>query len=83
MVYVEYTWCVLTMRGLTEVVCHEARLRWYGHVRRKDDGYNGRRMLRMKLPGKRKRGRQKRRFMDVVKEDMAEVGVTEEDTEDI
>ena len=34
------------------------------------------------LPGKRKRGRPKRRFMDVVKEDMAEVEVTEEVTED-
>ena len=59
----------------------EARLRWYGHLRRKDDGYIGRRMLRMELPGKRKRGRPKRRpkrrFMDVVKEDMAEVEVTE------
>ena len=40
-------------------------------------------MLRMKLPGKRKRGRPKRMFMDVVKEDMAQVEVTEEDTEDI
>ena len=39
-------------------------------------------MLRMELPGKRKRGRPKRRLMDVVKEDMAEVEVTEEDTED-
>ena len=48
----------------------------------KDDGYIGRRMLRMELPGKRKRGRPKRRFMDVVKEDMAEVEVTEEDTVD-
>ena len=47
----------------------EARLGWYGHVLRKDDGYIGRRMLRMELPGKRKRGRPKRRFMDVVKED--------------
>ena len=28
-------------------------------------------MLRMELPGKRKRGRPKRKFMDVVKEDMA------------
>ena len=36
----------------------------------------------MQLPGKRKRGRPKRRFMDVVKEDMAEVEVTEEDTID-
>ena len=60
----------------------EARLKWYGHLRRKDDGYIGRRMLRMELPGKRKRGRPKRRFMDVVKEDMAEVEVTEEDTVD-
>ena len=60
----------------------EARLRWYGHLRRKDDGYIGRRMLRMELPGKRKRGRPKRRFMDVVKQDMAEVEVTEEDTVD-
>ena len=39
-------------------------------------------MLGMELPGKKKRGRPKRRFMDVVKEDMAEVEVTEEDTED-
>ena len=49
-----------------------------GHVRRKDGGYIGRRMLRMELPGKRKRGRPKRRFIDVVKQDdMAEVEVTE------
>ena len=61
----------------------EARLGWYGHLRRKVDGYIGRRMLRMELPGKRKRGRPKRRFMDVVKENMAEVEVTEEDTVDI
>ena len=40
----------------------EARLRWYGHLRRKDDGYIGRRMLRMELPGKGKRGRPKRRL---------------------
>ena len=39
-------------------------------------------MLRIELLGKRKRGRPKKRFMDVVKEDMAEVEVTEEDTVD-
>ena len=50
----------------------EARLRSYGHVRRKDDGYIGRMMLRMELPGSRKRGGPKRRFMDVVKEDITE-----------
>ena len=36
----------------------------------------------MELPGKRKRGRPKGRFIDVVKADMAQVEVTEEDTED-
>ena len=38
-------------------------------------------MLRMELPGKRKRRRSRRRFMDVMKDDIAEVEVTEEDTE--
>ena len=60
----------------------EARLWWFGHVRRKDDGYMGRRMLRMELPGKRKRGRPRRRFMGAVREDMAVVEVTEEDAHD-
>ena len=45
----------------------EARPIWYGHLRRKDDGYIGKMMLRMELPGKRKRGRPKRKFVDVVK----------------
>ena len=32
----------------------EARLRWFGHVRRKDDGYIGRSVLKTELPGKGK-----------------------------
>ena len=36
-------------------------------------------MLRIELPGKRKQGRPRRRYMDVVREDMAGVKVTEED----
>ncbi|KAF7700092.1 hypothetical protein C0J45_11115, partial [Silurus meridionalis] len=35
----------------------EARLRWFGHVQRRDMGYIGRRMLRMKTPGRGKRER--------------------------
>ena len=60
----------------------EARLRWYGHVMRRDQEYVGRKMMEMELPGKRKRGRPKRRFLDVVKEDMKEVGAKEIDIED-
>ena len=34
----------------------EARLRWFGHVRRKDDGYTGSMMRSMKLPGEGQKG---------------------------
>ncbi|KAI5105228.1 hypothetical protein C0J45_4900, partial [Silurus meridionalis] len=60
----------------------EARLRWFGYVQRRDMGYIGRRMLRMKPPGRSKRERPRRRFMDVVREDMQVVGLKEEDVED-
>ena len=60
----------------------EGRLRWYGHVMRRDQEYIGRKMMEMELPGKRRRGRPKRRFLDVVKENMKEVGAKETDVED-
>ena len=52
----------------------EGRLRWYGHVMMRDQEYVGKKMMEMELLGKRRRGRPKRRFLDVVKEDMGEVG---------
>ena len=60
----------------------EGRLRWYGHVMRRDQEYVGRMMMEIELLGKRKRGRPKRQFLDVVKEDMGEVGAKEMDVED-
>ena len=39
----------------------EGRMKWYGHIMRRDQEYVGR---------KRKRGRPKRRFLNLVKEDM-------------
>ena len=60
----------------------EDRLRWYGHVTRRDQEYVGRKMMKMELLEKRKGGRPKRRFLDVVKEDMGEVGAKETDVED-
>ena len=40
----------------------EARLRWYGHVTRRDQEYVGRKMMEMEVLGKRKRGSPRRRF---------------------
>ena len=48
---------------------------------RRDQEYVGRKMMEMKLPGKRKTGRRKRRFLDVVKEDMGKVGAKKTDVE--
>ena len=56
----------------------EGRLRLYGHIMTRDQEYVGRRVVEMELPGKRKRGRPKRRFLDIVKEDMGEIGAREE-----
>ena len=47
----------------------EARLRWYGHVQRRNTEYIGKRMLCLELPGKRRRGRPKTRSMDVAREE--------------
>ena len=57
----------------------EGRLRWHGHVMRRDQEYVGKNIIEMDLPGKRRRGRPKRRFLDVVKEDMGEVDGKETD----
>ena len=60
----------------------EGRLRWYGHVMRRDQEYVGRKMMEMELLGKRRRGRLKRRFVNVMKEDMGKVIAKETDVED-
>lgn len=57
-------------------------MRWFGHVQRRDSDYVGKRMLRFMLPERRPRGRPKRRFMDLVKDDMRVVVVSEADAED-
>ncbi|KAK3548096.1 hypothetical protein QTP70_004523 [Hemibagrus guttatus] len=75
------------VRGTAHVGClgdkvREARLRWFGHVQRKESEYIGRRMLDMELPGRRQRGSPKRRYMDGINEDMKLVGARVEDAED-
>ena len=49
---------------------------------RRDQENVERKMMEMELPGKRKRGKPKRGFLNVVKENMGEVGAKETDVED-
>ena len=58
------------------------RLRWYGHVKRREEDYVGKRMMDKAVPGIRKRGRPKRRWIDLVREDMKRVGTREGDEVD-
>ena len=44
-----------------------ARLRWYGHVKRREEGFGGKTMMEMAVPDRRKRGRPRRRWMDLEK----------------
>jgi len=78
---IEYIWGTVKVGQISKKV-RESRLQWYGHVKRREDAYVGRRMLEIELQGKRKVGRPKRRFMDAVKDRMKEVGVNEGDVYD-
>ena len=43
----------------------EARLRWFGHVQRREEEDCGRRILEADVHGQRSRGRQRKRWIDV------------------
>ena len=60
----------------------EKRLRWFGHVQRRDKDEATRKTLQMTVYRKRNRGRPKLRWRDLVKEDMARNQMTTEMAED-
>ena len=59
--------------------CRKARLRWFAHVKRRDQDYVGGKTLEMVPPGRRKRGRPKQRWMDCVNRDMRAIGTTKDE----
>ena len=61
--------------------CRKARLRWFGHVKRRDQEYVGRKTLEMVPPGRRKRGIPKQRWMDYVNREPSERRKTRSMTE--
>ena len=60
----------------------ESRLKWYGHVLRREEEYVGKRVMVMEAPGKRRRGRPKRRWLDNIKKDLSERELSGEEAQD-
>ena len=49
-------------------------MNWYGHVKRRQEHYVGRRAMVMKVQGRSKRGRPKRRWLNRGRDDIKEKG---------
>ena len=60
----------------------ESRLKWYGHVMTIQEHYVERRVMVMKVRGRRKGGRPKRRWLDKVKDGIKEKGLSADDVSD-
>ena len=74
------------IRGTTKVgeiykKVQESRLKWYGHVLRREEEYVGKRVMAMEVPGKR-RGTPKRRWLDNIKNDLSERKLSGEEVQD-
>ncbi|KAL1447748.1 hypothetical protein WDU94_000621 [Cyamophila willieti] len=50
----------------------ESRIRWFGHVERRNKSYISKRVEKIVIEGKRRRGRPKLRWRDKVEEDLRE-----------
>ena len=75
------------IRGTVKVLevskkVQERRLKWFGHVMRREDEYVCKRVMNMEVEGRRRRGRPKFRWKDSISNDMKEKGLREQDTHD-
>ena len=52
----KYIWGMVKIRRIREKL-RGGRLRWFGHVKRWEESYIGRRMMKIEIPGKRTRGK--------------------------
>ena len=58
------------------------RLKWFGHVKRMDDGCWIKRCMNMEVEGERGRGRPAKRWMDLIKEDLKKKGLGPDEAKD-
>ena len=59
-------------------IMRRSRLRWYGHVKRREEDHVLRRALEMEVEGARPRGRPKKTWKRCVEEDMRQINIREE-----
>ncbi|XP_068245353.1 uncharacterized protein [Palaemon carinicauda] len=57
----------------------ESRLRWYGHIMRRDEQYIRKREIEMEVQRTRRIGRLKQRWMDCIKDDLRSKGLTSDE----
>ena len=69
----------LELLGLEPVslMIKKSRLRWFGHVERKDDNDWVKRYMMWEVEGIRQRGRLKKTWWDCVKDDMESLGLSQ------
>ena len=60
----------------------ESRLKWYGHVLRREEEYVGNSVMVTEVPGKRRRVRTKRRWLHDIKKDLSERELSREEAQD-
>ena len=71
-----------TKMGEISKKVQESRLKWYGHVSRRENEYVGNIVMGMEVPGKRRRGRPKRRWLNSIRNNLSERELSEEDAQD-
>ena len=60
----------------------QKRLRWFGHIARRDEEVEVKKVFELKIEGRRKRGRPVKQWIDVIEEDMKKRGVMQQDAGD-
>ena len=72
---------ILHVSPIDEVM-RGGRLRWFGHVQRRDADNVIRRVMELAIPGTRRRGRPKETWHQQIKDDMMGVGVPQDEALD-
>jgi hypothetical protein len=71
----------LGIDSVTDII-RTGRLRWFGHVERKEDNDWVKACQRLEITGKRGKGRGKKTWRECVEQDMKVLGVRQQDAQD-